>query len=192
MPVIHRLQKDGKCCIKKIIPGQLHQVSSHAEEFQLQVQRQAEEVAGNTFKFVAKKGKTRQDVDIVVRSGVMAEQLCVVINRAVDTSREKIKADEKKAGGYGLMQRNTNASDAEKASLEWKAKNKTESSQQKAAQKEAREAKLREKQAKKLSSSKAAKEGVSLSSLAARDAAIVHNFGAASKQGRVRGKHAMK
>jgi hypothetical protein len=192
--VIRRLEKDGKCCIKTIIPGQLHRVSSHAEEFQLQLQRQAEEgeFAGHTtFKFVAKNGKTRQDVAIVARHGVTVEQLCAAIHRAVDTSREKTRTDEKKAGGYSLMQRNTNASDAKKTSLEWKDAAKEKSSQQKAARREARGAALRHKQAKKLSSSKAAKEGVSLSSLAARDAAIVYKLGA-SKQEKVRGKHAMK
>ena len=80
--------------------------------------------------------------------------------------------------------RNTNIEDAAARSQAWKQPASADHAKKSEAQRARRDATQKAKQAKKLGSSKAAKEGVSLEALAARDAQIV--------AGTSRGKHAMK
>jgi hypothetical protein len=78
-PVLYKLSKKlPKDCT--ILPGEISQVGSHYEQFELRFQRN---IDYNTFKFVARKGSTTQDVTISVSTPeTITEQ--VLINHIED------------------------------------------------------------------------------------------------------------
>lgn len=79
IPVLTRLTKQLSGCT--IVPGELSQGKDHCEEFELRFQRAIDD---NTYKFVARKGCTKQDVTISVSDAklITKEIICDSIQRA--------------------------------------------------------------------------------------------------------------
>lgn len=177
-PAMVRLEK--LACIAKIIPGALHQIDAHAEEFSLKVQRGGE-LTDNSVKLVARKGRTAQDVTIVFKHMLApeTEDLQQMIDDAVTSLREP----ELEPGGASLP----GAGPLNKSGTEWREderrKHQEKSHERHGKDVAARKAKKHEalmhEKKKKLQSSGAARDGVDIKAHAADWAATESNQRAA-------------
>lgn len=158
MPVIERLRKDARHCLKTIILERLSNKSNAVSEtFQLEMQRRSLEemldelsqympkdlAGGDTvtvtdYRCVAKNGSQRQDVFLVARQGTTEATVSLAIQRALEVTRKAADVTPFAAQSAAKGFVNTNAEDAQGTAFAQRAKQQKQSRANKAASKAAK------------------------------------------------------